>query len=298
MKKIIRYLIYAAFLCAGFVVPFHALSDDARITIFHTSDLHDHSQNIPQIARLIDDQKRTDPNVLFIDTGDWFNKGDLTVLETRGEAIASLMSLCRYDAVIMGNHEYSFGAKRILELVNRYSLPLLAANCAWSSRIPSADVPARKIFRLDGATVGVLGLASHYTNHKIDDLVSVHYDIDRIRMMLDELDAQVDILVLLTHVGGARDLELVEQLPRVDLILGGHDHHIYREMVYHEDVQTILHHSGRNGECLGKIVLGWDGESITRREASIIDITPDMPADPRVQMRIHELKVRTPQLSR
>ncbi|MBN2328629.1 MAG: bifunctional metallophosphatase/5'-nucleotidase [Candidatus Omnitrophica bacterium] len=297
--KILKLALFNAFLLfAALFIQSAAYSDETRITIFHTSDLHDHSQNIPQIARFIDDQKKNDPNVLFVDTGDWFNKGDLTELETRGEAIVSLMSLCRYDAVIMGNHEYSFGARRLIELATRYSLPLLAANCAWSSDIPSVDVPASKIYQFDGASVAVLGLASHYLNHKVDDLVNVHFDIDAIRSLLDELDAQADILVLLTHVGGKTDLELVEQLPRVDLILGGHDHHIYREMVYNDQVKTILHHSGRNGECLGKIVFGWDGKSITDREATIIDITQDMPADPRVQMRIQELKIRTPQLSR
>jgi 2',3'-cyclic-nucleotide 2'-phosphodiesterase (5'-nucleotidase family) len=55
------------------------------VTFYHTSDIHDHSAPLPRIAGFVEARKKEDPNVLLVDTGDWFNKGDLTELKTRGD---------------------------------------------------------------------------------------------------------------------------------------------------------------------------------------------------------------------
>ena len=98
------------------VVPFFAVcavgaTNEVIITFYHTSDIHENSENLTRIAQFIQDQKTKNPNVLFLDTGDWFNLGDLTDLDTRGEAISELMGAMMYDAVILGNNDYSFGTK-------------------------------------------------------------------------------------------------------------------------------------------------------------------------------------------
>ena len=114
------------------------------VTFYHTSDIHDHSGPLPRIARLVADHRRKDANTLFVDTGDWMNKGDLTPLETRGEAVVEMMGAMAYDAVIPGNHDFTFGAGRLAELVDRHRLPLLAANCRWRGKaMPRSAAPCR-----------------------------------------------------------------------------------------------------------------------------------------------------------
>jgi 2',3'-cyclic-nucleotide 2'-phosphodiesterase (5'-nucleotidase family) len=61
--------------------------------------------------------------VLFLDCGDRFNRGDLAPLKTRGEAMSAMMQAMSYDALIPGGHDITFGSKRFLELVDKYSLP-------------------------------------------------------------------------------------------------------------------------------------------------------------------------------
>jgi 2',3'-cyclic-nucleotide 2'-phosphodiesterase (5'-nucleotidase family) len=42
-------------------------TDTVTITFYHTSDIHENSVNLPQIAHFIRDQKEKDSNVLFLD---------------------------------------------------------------------------------------------------------------------------------------------------------------------------------------------------------------------------------------
>ena len=48
-------------------------------------------------------------------------------------------------------------------------------------------------------------------------------------------------------------------------------------MVFDEQTQTVIQHSGVIGVVVGEIILKWDGEKIVDRKARLIKITPDMP---------------------
>ena len=100
-------------------------SRPVTITFYHTSDLHEHSAGLPRIAEFVNHKKEEGGNVLFVDTGDWFNKGDLSPLNTRGEAIVEMMGACGYDAVITGNHEYIHDVLPAIELMKRVGMRVL-----------------------------------------------------------------------------------------------------------------------------------------------------------------------------
>jgi 2',3'-cyclic-nucleotide 2'-phosphodiesterase (5'-nucleotidase family) len=256
-------------------------TDTVTVTFYHTNDIHDNSANLPQISRFIKDQKAKDSNVLFLDSGDWFIKGDLTPLNTQGEAIAAMMQPCLYDAVILGTHDSKFGSKRTLELVDRYSLPLLCANCVWAKNMIPKNLPPYRIYGLDGVTVAVIGIAGEPANDDVDGLLEIRWKkneiTDSISSLVRDLDEKADIIVAITHMLTAEDRELARALPRIDLIAGGHDHRTFKTLVFDEESQTVIQHSGCCGEYVGEIVLKWDGEKIVDRQARVIKITPDMP---------------------
>jgi 2',3'-cyclic-nucleotide 2'-phosphodiesterase (5'-nucleotidase family) len=95
--------------------------------------------------------------------------------------------------------------------------------------------------------------------------------------MLINLDEKADIIVLMTHLGQKKDRELARALPRIDLIAGGHSHDTFDTMVFDEQVQTVIQHSGVWGFTIGEIILTWDGKKIVDRKTRVIKITPDMP---------------------
>ena len=287
---VMRWIFAAFFLLSVSISAYYAeAADTVTVTFYHTSDLHENSANLPQIARLVRDKKEKDSNVLFLDCGDRFNKGDLTPLKTRGGAMSAMIQGMSYDAVIPGNHDLTFGSKRFLELVDKYSLPLLCANCVWVGNMKPQNVPPYKIYQLDGVTVAIIGTAGSLTHfgpagYKRDDadgLLEVRWEtseiVESIKSMVIDLQEKADIIVLMTHLGQKEDRKLGRALPRIDLIAGGHMHDTFDTLVFDEQTQTVIQHSGSHGIAVGEIILKWDGEKIVDRKARLIRITPDMP---------------------
>ena len=247
-------------------------TNEVTITFYHTSDIHENSENLARIAQFIQDQKTKNPNVLFLDTGDWFNLGNLTGLNTRGGAILEMMGAMKYDAVILGNNDYVFGTERLVELVDKYSLPLLTANCIWPENMKPKTVAQYKIFKFNGVKVAVIGTASTILWRQTDNLLKVLPIAQSVDNLLDKIERKADIIVLMTHVRVNRGQMLALNLPRVDIIFGGHTHEAFETLNFDEDNQTIIQHSGCFGQEIGEVIIKWDGKKIVDREAGLVDI--------------------------
>jgi 2',3'-cyclic-nucleotide 2'-phosphodiesterase (5'-nucleotidase family) len=247
------------------------------VTFYHTADIHENSEPLVRIAGFIEARKKEYQNVLFVDSGDWCNKGDLTALQTRGEAIAAMLGACTYDAMIWGNHDYSFGTKRLAELIDRFSLPVVAANCVWpNDTAPKNAVPYR-IFELDGVTVAIIGTATPISTQMVDSLLEIHPIRESIHGIVDGLRKQADIIVLLTHVGKWYDERFAKALPNVDIIFGGHDHITMNKLTLAPDTDTVIQHSGAYGQVIGELTVTWNGSSIVDRKLRLIYITDEKP---------------------
>ena len=252
------------------------------ISFYHTSDIHEHSVPIARIAQFVEDQRKKSPNVIFLDTGDWCELGDLTGFNTRGEAIVAMMSACNYDALIFGNRDYSHGADRLAELIDRYSVPLVLANCEWPEDIKPKKVMPYRILKFDDMTVAIIGTATPNMGHAKEPLFKVHPVRESIKKLVSELEGKADIIVLMTHLGTEEDWKLAREIPQIDIIFGGHYHEKFAELNFDKQSQTVIQHSGCFGECIGEVVIEWDGEKIVDRKSRLVKIVKEMPESDKV----------------
>jgi hypothetical protein len=267
-----------------------AWAAETTVTIYNTGDLHAHTANLPRIAAFVKARRAEDPNVLLVDAGDLFNRGDLAIRVTEGEAMFDLLVASGYDACILGNHGLSHGAARVAELIDRLQFPLTEANAIWPEGMGPRIAKPYRLFAMHGVRVAVIGTSSEHINHRRGDLVQRRRIPEALRDLLPEVRKQADIVVLLTHVGTKRDREVAAELAEVspdgvDVIIGAHDHSKYEELVYDEASKTVIMHAGSHGSYLGEVALTWDGERIVQRASRLIPITADMPLDPAVQAR-------------
>ena len=263
-----------------------AASDLASVSIYFTSDLHGETRTLARISQFFQNRKKENPNVLVFDNGDRllddYVADRLPILTTRGEAISELVGACGYDACILGNHDPAFGTARLVSLLDRYSLPLLAANVVWPEGMKPKRVAPYKIFPLAGVTVAVIGTSAERVNHRSDDLLRIEPVDQAIRELVPKLRKQADIVVLLTHLPDPRDLAIARSVPGIDLILGGHSHRARREMSFDAESQTVIHKADPYGRSIGEVVLQYNGKKIVDRKTRIIEITDDMPEDPKI----------------
>ncbi|HET7512113.1 MAG TPA: metallophosphoesterase, partial [Chthoniobacterales bacterium] len=121
-------------------------ADLARISVIHTTDLHGHVLptldyggradlgGFARCATQIALWREGNPNSLLIDVGDVY-QGTQFSLNDQGASMIDLFNLLRYDAWIIGNHEFDWGMEPFLHASRRSEMPVLAANVTGATRI-------------------------------------------------------------------------------------------------------------------------------------------------------------------
>jgi 5'-nucleotidase / UDP-sugar diphosphatase len=200
----------------------------------------------PQLVAAFRELAEDAEHVLRLHAGDAIT-GDLYFTLFHGEADADLMNQVCFDAFVVGNHEFDAGdagLKRFLDYLSKRTwdcrTPVLGANVAPGvGASPLARFGERDyllphvVLERGGRRIGIVGIdvagktkASSNPDagtRFLDEAATAQAQVDLLRA------AGVDIIVLLTHVGYRRDLELAKSLAGVDLILGGDSHTLLGE---------------------------------------------------------------------
>lgn len=242
----------------------------ARVTIFHTSDLH--NKLTPGLAQRLHDLKAATPNSLMLDSGDAIWSGNI-YWRPGGEPILDLMNSVPYDAMCMGNREYHFLSAGLISKTSRASFPTLSANLrAARNSLPEAGragVGSSITFDRCGRRVTVFGLSVPcITERMLVKKVSAYYfdqPIEAAAEIVASLRDKCDLLIALTHIGLKQDLELAAKVSGINLILGGHTHTVADERVG----ETAIFHSGMYGHYVRKLEIELDGGKVDVRSELI-----------------------------
>src|SRR5882762_8648432 len=130
--------------CAAITVGQQA-PQRAHVVILSTTDMHgrifpiDYYTNkydnvgIAKVASLIRDARKTDPNLLLVDSGDTIQGTPLEYFHNKRnnappDPMMLAMSALHYDAMTVGNHEYNFGLKGLNKARSEAKFPWLSAN--------------------------------------------------------------------------------------------------------------------------------------------------------------------------
>ena len=220
-----------------------------HITILHTNDTHSHIEPFPNdhyktpnqggIARratLIENIRKENPNTLLLDAGDIF-QGTPFFNFYGGELEFKLMSMLKYDAATIGNHDFDNGIDGLLAQLPNAKFDFLSANYDFKNTILDNYVKPYKVFVKDEIKIGVFGLGVEleglvdpkmYKETKYLDPIEIAQDMSRI---LKE-EQQCDLVICLSHLGyfyksnpeRISDLVLASKTKDIDLIIGGHTH--------------------------------------------------------------------------
>jgi 2',3'-cyclic-nucleotide 2'-phosphodiesterase (5'-nucleotidase family) len=196
------------------------------ITILHTNDFHNHLTEA-QAAKLKERRAALDGRGLLLDAGDAISSGNITY-KPGGEPILDLMSDAGYDAMTVGNREFHFSQAGFCAKVSRARFPVLCANVrakGEETKLPVVPTIEREV---GGARVTVFGLTvPMITERMLSRKVSSYVFDDPLKTaesLVPTLRHGCDLLVCLSHIGLAKDRELAERVPGIDLIIGGHTH--------------------------------------------------------------------------
>jgi 2',3'-cyclic-nucleotide 2'-phosphodiesterase (5'-nucleotidase family) len=289
-----------------------ALAAGARevpITILHTADLHGRIVNtLPErttdrpeagllrAATHIRRVRAETPNVLLADLGDTF-QGSPESHYSRGRVVADALRHLRYDAVVLGNHEFDYGADRLRAWTELLHVPLLAAN--WRPRLGALPPRAAPwtLHEIDGVRVAFVGLTTSGIPHWSLPEVLGDWGVERSIPALERImpavrAARPDVKVLLAHQGmrgrgdEANELARVAQaFPDFDVVLGGHTH---EEIAGRRVGETFYAQAGWHGHVVGRVDLVADTitRRVTRISGSLLTVDDTVPPDPELHERV------------
>lgn len=231
----------------------------SAITILHTNDMHGHLMP-DQVTRLRGARAEIGAAGLLLDAGDAVRSGNIT-FRPGGEPMLERMSRAGYDAMATGNREFHVTALGFRTKVSCAEFPVLCANVR--ARKAGVTVPTLRshIFEAAGPVrVGVFGVMVPMVTERMAAAAVSAYVFDDPVGTARDLCAEVrdlcDLLVCLSHCGLARDREIAQAAPGIDLIIGGHTHATLPEG---ERVgETLIVQAGCHAKLLGRVEVGMD----------------------------------------
>jgi sulfur-oxidizing protein SoxB len=237
----------------------------------------------PRIATLLSEfRQQTRDALLFLDSGDEIH-GTGPAQWTKGAAITPLLRSLGIDAMTPGNWEFGFGPEVLWKRVEECAFPVLACNVE-NAADRSSPLPASHVFDRAGVRVGVIGLTSPIVTEKMPRAFGLGL---RFSDALDRLPEQVadlrekekaDLVVLLSHMGLAQDLQLASEVQGIDVVLSGHTHDRLHDPIVVG--KTILIQSGFSGSFLGRLDLEIEGKAITGYRHKLIPVEETIDPNP------------------
>lgn len=228
---------------------------------------------------------------ILLDGGDTW-QGSYTSLKTRGADMVKAMNALGVEAMT-GHWEFTYGAERVLELIDQLEFPFLAGNV----RDTSWDEPvfeAVKIFERAGLRIAVIGQAYPYTpianpRYLIPDW-SFGIREDQIRERVNAVRAAgVDLVVLLSHNSFDIDRKLASRVGGIDVIFTAHTHDALPQAMTVGN--TLLVASGSHGKFLSRLDLDVRGRRIAAYRYKLIPVFADaIDPDPAMAALIKEVR--------
>lgn len=213
-------------------------------TILHTSDLHAHLMpfdgptgngvgGYARIKKYKESLEKQGREVLMLSSGDIF-QGTFFYRFFQGIPDIEFMNQTGYKAMTLGNHEFDSGQEILAEAIANAHFPILAANIQFK-KIPQLQSKVKPYTFIkagkDGKEVkiAVIGLVPEELKEIVQPVFVKDFDVINaaaaLRRYLPEIKkANPDMILILAHLGWDREVELFEQFPEVDGVLGGHTH--------------------------------------------------------------------------
>ncbi len=265
-----------------------------HIHFYYTNDLHSHFDHWPQAVSYLK-KKRKESNERkesswIVDIGDHMDRVHPITEATMGKANVNLLNDAGYDLVTIGNNEgITLAHEDFYHLYDEANFDVICTNLQCTqSKNPSWLQPSKIVESRHGVKIGVIGLTARFNPyyHLLGwDVEPAHDAIDQ---QLKEMKGRTDIIILLSHLGWSEDQEIARKYQEIDLIIGGHTHHLLRTGELVE--KTLLTAAGKHCTYVGEVRLTWDHQEnkLTNKEAHTTNIT-HLPKDLYTERQLDEM---------
>src|SRR5262245_21919632 len=275
--------------------------DTVCISILHTTDLHGHilptidydgSADRGGLARCVTQirrWRRQNPHSILIDVGDVYQGTDVS-LRNKGELMIDLFNHLKYDAWVIGNHEFDWGIEPFIHALQKSAMPVLGANTTLDgkpagspsdSQHPFAKVTPFIVRHIEGINVAIVGITtpgmSFWLPREFTVGIDFQHPVEPVRRAIAQAKSEgADAIVLTGHMGlkprtGGDDfantvMALTSEFPDIAAFIAGHTHQAIPSRLTNRVLFTQADHFGIH---VGRVDLLFarNSKRLLRREA-------------------------------
>ncbi len=181
----------------------------------------------------MNDLKESEKGVIILDSGDFLFKrylnpvsdNELKVIGDKAHLVIESFNLMGYNAVGIGEDDLILGKEFLLETSKKANFPFISSNL-FDEASGKPLFQSSFIKETHGLRIGIFGLFSpEFFKGPSDPRrtgLSIRSPIETAQAVVKELRRKTDLIILLSHLGYAKDIELAQTVEGINIIVGGH----------------------------------------------------------------------------
>jgi len=207
--------------------------------------------------------RESEKEILVLDSGDllfkrFFNpipENELKGVNEKANLIIESFNLMAYDAIGIGDDDLTLGKDFLSEISKKATFPFLSSNLL-------DEVSGKTLFQsfvikeVKGLRIGIFSLLSpdFFTNPSDPRRggLNIRPPVETAQAMVKELKPKTDLIILLSHLGYGKDVELARAVQGINIIVGSHTG---INVTYPPPLNTIILQTGSRGIFGGKLNL-------------------------------------------
>ncbi|SDO78290.1 bifunctional metallophosphatase/5'-nucleotidase [Ectopseudomonas guguanensis] len=276
---------------------------------------------VARLATLLNERRAAagDEPLLLLDGGD-FTMGTLfhTIAREMGSELR-LMTELGYDAAVIGNHEFDFRPAGLAAMISAAHkakgdalLPLLSSNMRFDPASKADDslqahaeagrILPYKLIERGGIRFGLFGLLGNNAVAVSPMIKPVTFadPVATARETVAKLREEgAEVVILLSHMGVTQqadgrwrgeEVELVEQVPGIDIVVGGHSHVALPQPVL-VNGRTPVVQAGSEIQYLGELRMTLGADGVPRvRDYRLHPINDSIAGDEAITAQVEDFK--------
>jgi sulfur-oxidizing protein SoxB len=234
-------------------------------------------------------QKENPGAVIALDNGDTIH-GTFPAVESKGEALVPILNNLAFDGMT-AHWEFAYGPDHLRSIVEKLEFPMLAINC-YTESSGNLVFPPFQVVERGGLSVGVIGIADTI----VDKTMPKHFsegiyftlgnkELPHYIKQLRE-NEEVDLIVVLSHLGFPQEVKLAEEVDGIDVLLSGHTHNrVYEAVVVNG---AIVMQSGCHGSFVGRLDIRVENGRVSGFRHKLIDVAECVEPDPDIDTLVND----------
>jgi 2',3'-cyclic-nucleotide 2'-phosphodiesterase (5'-nucleotidase family) len=181
----------------------------------------------------VKDLRESQKGILVLDSGDLLFKkymnpiqeNELKGMTEKAQLIVESFNLTGYDAIGIGDDDLTLGKEFLLEISKKANFPFLSSNLL-NEASGKVLFQSSLIKEINGLRIGIFSLLSpDFFTGPSDPRkkgLTIRQPIEVAQAMVKELKPKADLIILLSHLGYVKDIEMAQTVRGINIIVGGH----------------------------------------------------------------------------